>query len=568
MSGTPLLRAASTVFAATAVVSVLNYLRDSAVVATLGAGVVSDAFFSALLVPTVLVQTLLPGILSGSLLPVYEHARHSGDRGATLLGAVGVSVVTAGSVLAAAVVLWAPRLVAWLLPGFAPDAAALTAEALRWLLAVLPLLAAGVLVRAALHASERFAIAALTPGLTGAAVLVALVAGGSSVRTLGMAAAAGFVAQLVVLAAALARAGIRVRVPAPRDLLGVPGLARVGALAAPLTLAAFASFLPTVIERWWASHLAAGTVAHLTLVQRLVGLPLVLLGASVSVALFPRLAAAAAAGDRARFRDALDEGVALASPPLLLCAAWLGGAADTVVALLYRHGAFTVADAAATATLLRSYAWGLPAMALWPVLSRGLTARQDAWAHAALVVGLIPLDLLLLAGLVPRLGAVGLGCGFAAVTWLGIGLQAAVLAGRHRTHGVGRLARRIGAWLPAALAALLATGACDVAAGGGGLAASALAVRLLAAGAAGLVAFLVVARLCGSWRDPRQLVALVAGAAGRATSGAAAADPRQAGDDQAEPGGVAPARHLGEEQDAEHGGDGRLQRGVRGDQPR
>jgi len=536
----PLLHSALAVFAATGVVSLVNYLRDSAVVATLGAGAASDAFFSALLVPTILVQTLLPGILASSLLPVYDQVREDREEGARLLGAVAAAVGCGAVVLTLPAIAWAPRLVGWLLPGFDPSAAALTTQALRWMLAALPLLAVGVLVRAALHAEHRFAVAALTPGATGVAVLAALLAGGASVRTLAIAATVGMAAQLLTLLLTLRRAGIPLRLPRSGRRRPVAGLDRVAILAVPLSVAAVAAFVPTIIERWWASHLAVGTVAQLTLVQRLIGLPLVLIGSSLSTALFPRLTAAAAARDRRRFADALDEALTVALPLLLLCAAWLIGAADTAVALLYRHGAFGVADAAATAAILRGYAWGLPATSLWIVLVKALVARQDPWAHVVLVGVLIPVDVALLALLVPRLGAVGLGVGFAAATWLGIALQAAVLARRHRALKLGRLLGRLLLWLPATAAALGATRAFEVAPGGAGLGVAALALRLLAAGVAGAAAFLLVGRLTGRWRSPRDLLAAFSTPSGG--GGTAAADADQSGDDQGETDQISPPR--------------------------
>lgn len=542
MKRSPLLRSASAVFVATAVVSVINYLRDSSLVATLGAGSASDAFFSALLVPTILAQTLLPGILISSLLPVYEEVRRDRDQGARLLGAVAVIVGCGSLLLTLPALAWARQFVGWLVPGFDAATIALTAAALRWMLVALPLLALGVLARAALHADHRFTAAALAPGVTGVAVLATLLVGGFTVRTLAVAATAGMVAQFLTLAVAFRRARIPARLPQRGDLREVVGLDRVGRMALPLSVAAVAGFAPTVVERWWASHLAVGTVAHLTLVHRLMGLPLVLVGSSVSTALLPRLSAAAAAGDRRRFTEALDEAVALALPLLLLCAAWLTGAADTVVALLYRHGAFGVEDAAATAAILRSYAWGLPATSLWIVLLKGLVARQDAWTHVALVVLLVPVDLALLALLVPRFGALGLGPGFAAATWLGILMQALVLSRRHRTMALRHLLGRLAAWLPATVAALGATWLFEVSPGGDGLTVAALFVRLVFAGLAGLAAFLLVSRLTGRWNHPRDLFGGWLPASGRDGGGPPTADTGEAGDDQGESEQIAPPR--------------------------
>lgn len=453
-------RHAGLVLGLTLAVNVLNYVRDALVVARLGAGEAADAFFSALLVPAMLQQVLVGGAFAAALVAVTEEVRaHDAAAAATTASGVVSAVAVVWAAPLALATLLAPALVGLLLPGFAPGGAALTAAALRLLLPGSLCLVLAGLAGALLAARERYALQAASPALLSAGVLaVFLVAPRASVVALAAGAAAGMAVQLAVHLPALAAAGCPLRPVGPRRALADPGVRRVVLLAAPLLAYVAASHVMTIIERVLASGLGAGAVARLALAQKVAALPLFLIAGSLAAVVFPRLAAAPG---RDAFRARLAEALAGALPALLFGAAWLLGAGGSIVAVLYRHGSFTAADAAATTLLLRGYALGLLPAGVGMLLLKALHARQDGRAPLVVMAVVLPAYLVLAALLAPRLGAFGLALALSAATLLSTVLLAVALARRHGTLALRALAAGAASWLPPALTALAVTVALE-----------------------------------------------------------------------------------------------------------
>jgi putative peptidoglycan lipid II flippase len=100
------------------------------------------------------------------------------------------------------------------------------------------------------------------------------------------------------------------------------------------------------------------------------------------------------------------------------------------------RGAFTSADAARTAEVLRHFAWGVPAFVLVKVLTPPYFARQDTKSpmrFALATVGISTVAGALLFLLLPRLGVdgvVGLAIATSATAWINVGLLARGLAQR------------------------------------------------------------------------------------------------------------------------------------------
>ncbi len=447
-------RQAGLVLGLTLGVNVLNYVRDALVVARLGAGEAADAFFSALLIPAMLQQVLVGGALAAALVAVTEERRphDAAAADATASGVVSAVALVWAAPLALAT-LFAPALVGALLPGFGPAGAELTAAALRLLLpGSLPLVLAG-LAGALLAARGHYALQAASPALLAAGVLAVLVvAPQATVVQLAAGAAVGMAAQLAVQLPALAATGHPLRPIGAWRAFADPDVRRVAWLAAPLLAYVSLSHVMTLVERVFASGLGAGAVARLALAQKVAALPLFLIAGSLAAVVFPRLASAAEPG---AFRADLDEALGGAVPALLFGTAWLLGAGGSFVAVLYRHGSFTAADAAATTLLLRGYALGLLPAGVGMLLLKALHARQDGRAPLAVMAIVLPAYLALAGTLSPRLGALGLAFALSAATLLSTVLLAYALSRRHRALASLALTGRVAAWLPAGAAALV-----------------------------------------------------------------------------------------------------------------
>ena len=501
-----LLRAGAQVSALTLAGRALGFARTAATAAVLGAGGPADAFFVALRLFGLLRAGLAAGGLRPAFVPLYARRLASGGREAARRFAdeAFVSVLVALAAAGALGALAMPWLVRAAAPGLAgePERLALAVTLGRIMLACLVLGGPALVLCAALNAVQRFAAGASLAVLFNLSALAGLFALGPALASpahgLALGVAAAGAVQLAVLAVACRRAGLGVRLAAPRFSGGVR---RLFARAAPAAVGAGAMQATLLVDLGVATLLAPGAASHLDYAARVSGLAPALAGGAAATVLLPALARTDGRGGSGTVNRTL-EAVLVVSVPGAVALALIAG---PLAAALFQHGAFTAADTAATARAIAGYAAGLPAWVSAATLSAALFARGDTLTPMLAAGVAVAANLGLSLALMEPLGQGGVALATAAAAWLQAGALGAVLVGR----GAFAPDRRLGARLVAVVASSAAAGAVLWLARealGDGADALGRAVVLAALVAAGLAAFALGALASGAVR-PRELAA-------------------------------------------------------------
>jgi putative peptidoglycan lipid II flippase len=253
------------------------------------------------------------------------------------------------------------------------------------------------------------------------------------------------VVQLAALWIAARRAGLHLRLKAPRlsaDMkhlvrLGVPGLVSGGVTQLNIAIG-------TVI-----ASLQAGAVSYLYYADRLYQLPLGIVGVAIGVVLLPDLARNLRAGNHASVMDNQNRSVEFALLLTLPAAVALAVAAEPIIRVLFERGAFTAADTLPTAAALAAFAFGLPAFVLIKVLQPAFFAREDTrtpmryavWNMVLNVAGSIALFFLFQAlGLMPH---VGIAIATTLAAWANVYLLWSALGSRGHFEADDRLRRNL-----------------------------------------------------------------------------------------------------------------------------
>jgi putative peptidoglycan lipid II flippase len=118
-------------------------------------------------------------------------------------------------------------------------------------------------------------------------------------------------------------------------------------------------------------------VSWLYFANRLIDLPLGIVGVAMGTVLVPELTRALRGDDRIAIVHAESRGLELALGLALPATLGLIVLSEPVVRMLFEHGAFTALDTAATAHALMWLALGLPAQVLVKALSPAFFARED-----------------------------------------------------------------------------------------------------------------------------------------------------------------------------------------------
>ncbi|MCW5251771.1 lipid II flippase MurJ [Streptomyces sp. SHP 1-2] len=504
-SGDFLARAALLTAALSVAGSVLGLARDQALARLFGAGSGTDAFLVAWTVPEFAATLLIEDGLAFALVPMFSLAlsRRARDGAgdpvraltASTLPRLALVLSAVGALLSAA----APWLVGVLAPGLPDRALAVDCTRLT-ATCVLSFGLAGYF-SAALRAHRRFlAPAAIYVAYnTGVITTMLLLGGRWGVRSAAAGVALGgclmAAVQLPSLlrelrrpeppAAPVSRAlrpedgraratGPRRTEPDPaRNVPAVPGTpVTPGTPAAPRPPAAglFGAVLlfalcrqsQVLIERFLASGLPSGAISHLNYAQKVAQIPMTL-SLMLCTVTFPVVARALADGDTAGARDRVERDVAVAAFLVLLGTAAVVACAPGITRLLFQRGAFTPADTAATAGVMRVYALGLLGQTVVGALARSyFSAGRASWYPLGAMAAGIVLTAGTGAALAPSWGVTGI----AAANAAGITLSAALLLAGTGPRGVPLRVRRVladlGRAVPAAgLAALAGAVAAD-----------------------------------------------------------------------------------------------------------
>ncbi|MFV0135921.1 lipid II flippase MurJ [Streptomyces sp. HMX87] len=379
-----LTRAALLTAALSVAASVLGLVRDQALARLFGAGSGTDAFLVAWTVPEFAATLLIEDGLAFALVPMFSLALARRARGAAgdpvraLVAATLPRLALAFAAVAALTALTAPYLVRLLAPGL-PDRA-LAVDCTRLTASCVLSFGLAGYASAALRAHRRFlAPAAIYVAYnTGIITTMFLFAGDWGVRSAAAGVAVGgclmVAAQLPSLLGQMRRGRTR----------------RAGPVAdetRPLALALFTTVLlfalcrqaQVLIERFLASGLPPGAISHLNYAQKVAQIPMTL-SLMLCTVTFPVVARALADGDTERARSRVERDVALAACLVLLGAATVVACAPQLAELLFQRGAFTEADTAATAGVMRVYALGLLAQTVVGALARSyFSAGRASW---------------------------------------------------------------------------------------------------------------------------------------------------------------------------------------------
>lgn len=449
-----MLSAAAVLGGCTVLSRLLGLARDAATAWLLGAGPVADALTAAMRLPHILRRMLAEGSLSMSLTARLAGRGDAAETAAVVRALSWRLALALLAACAAAAVLAGPfmRLLA---PGLDAASADLAGRLLRACLPYMPAAGMAALCMAVLHARERFLVPALSPVLFNVCVLtaalLAVLCGADATQTafaLALGMSGGGCAQWLLQQGAVARLlprprlRFRVRRTAVRPSLPPREARRLLCQLPAGALAASAPQLAMLAAMWPASLAGEGNMAALYYAERLLELPLGLVGACLGMAALPRLSRLARAGrwrDFALLRDAsLRWAVRLSLP----AAAGLAAVSGPLVDCLLGHGAFDANAVRLTALAVLAYVPCLPACAVSRCLLAGCHAagRRRLTALTGLLTPLLALGTGLL--LIRVLDAPVRGAGAAAAASFALWVQTALLWGLGRHAAASGEARR------------------------------------------------------------------------------------------------------------------------------
>src|SRR6266571_1383762 len=416
-----MIRSFLTVSSGTLASRLLGFARDSMIAALLGPGPVADAFLVAFQLVNVVRRLLSEGALNAALVPAWLRVREAeGAIAAAAFAGRVLGTVSAALIAAAALIgLLMPVVMTALAPGFAGQPTLqLAVDDARLMLPYLAFAGPVTVMMALLNAQARFALTAFSPLLFNIALIGAMIAllgwrQDADDAALIIAAMVGIAGLLQLLILVWRRDGGSIATPLRiafdaqmRGFLGkaIPGMiASSGPQLLVVAGAIIASSSPSAVS--W-----------LYFANRLIELPLGIVGVAMGTVLVPELTRALRGDDRVAIAHAESRGLELALGLALPATLGLIVLSAPIV-MLFEHGAFTALDTAATAHALMWLALGLPAQVLVKALSPAFFAREDTLTPLLSVLKGFVVAIVLSVVLGQIFGPSGIAAGIALGAW-------------------------------------------------------------------------------------------------------------------------------------------------------
>jgi putative peptidoglycan lipid II flippase len=417
-----MIRSFLTVSTATLASRLLGFARDAMIAALLGTGPVADAFLVAFQLVNVVRRLLTEGALNAALVPAWLRVREAeGSEAATAFAGRALGTVSAALIGTTALLgLSMPLVITALAPGFAGQPTLrLAVDDARLMLPYLAFAGPVTVLMALMNAKGRFALTAFSPLLFNIALIAVMAALfgwrlEAASAALAIAASVG-ISGLLQLSVLLMRRGTGhvatpLRVSFDGEMRGFFGKAIPGmiASASPQTLVVAGAIIASS---------EPSAVSWLYFANRLIELPLGIVGVAMGTVMVPALARALRGGDRSAVTEAESRGLELAVGLALPAMLGLIVLREPIVRMLFQHGLFSASDTGSTAQALIWLALGLPAHVLVKSLSPAFFARDDtATPLLATLKGLaVAIVLSLVLGWL--FGASGIAASIAAGAW-------------------------------------------------------------------------------------------------------------------------------------------------------
>ncbi|MEM7728714.1 MAG: murein biosynthesis integral membrane protein MurJ [Pseudomonadota bacterium] len=460
-----LLRSTAIIASLTLVSRVLGLVRDVLIARYLGAGAVSDAFFTAFKLPNVFRRMFAEGAFNAAFVPLYaKRIEREGEEAAD--GFASEAAAALFATVAVLVILFELTMpVSLNIIGFGldrqpgEDGVAPYDLAVLYAMITMPYLffmSVTALFSGVLNTRNRFALAAGVPILLNLFMIAALSLTprlGVGQREIGLALCAAIALSGAAQAAAVIwgarQAGMSLHIKRPRL---TPGVRRLVVLGIPGIISAGITQINLLVSHLIATF-QASAASWLAYADRLYQLPLGMIGIAMGVALLPTLSRSLRAGDEASAMATQNRAIELSMLFTLPAAVALYVIPDLLIAGLFQRGAFTADTTAQVAKALELFALGLPAFVLIKVLTPAFFAREDTktpmvWAGVSAAIN-ISLGLVLFR----TMGFQGLALATSVAAWTNVaGLSTLLLRSRRLVPD-----RRLRARLPriAAAAALM-----------------------------------------------------------------------------------------------------------------
>ncbi len=392
----------------------MGLVRDRTFARMFGAAADLDTYNAALSLPELTLDVLVISGLTAAFVPVFAAVRErdpdAADRFSRTVLTVSILIMAVASVL---LFIFAPLTMDLVAPGFGAERQALYSDLVRLTCVTSLIFAASFALGEMLVARQRFLSYGLAPllynaGIAGGALILGPRIGiyGAAVGTV-----VGALLHLASRVIEARRVGISFRY---RLAISTAEFREFVRLALPKTISQPIEPLTFLFFTSVASGLAAGSVSSVSFARNFQSVPVSLIGVAFSVAAFPILSAAAAAGERARFMRLALTNLVTITIVTTVAAVVVAASAHFVINLFLAGDQFDAEDVRRTTLVLVAFSASIPLESAVQLVARAIYATHNTILPVAGSVAGLAVTVGVVEVLLPSQGIVAIPLAFTA----------------------------------------------------------------------------------------------------------------------------------------------------------
>ncbi|MBA7615605.1 putative lipid II flippase MurJ [subsurface metagenome] len=371
---------AGIVIIATIFCRILGLGREIVISNRFGAGIETDAFFIAFMIPNLLRSFLGEGALNSAFIPIFaEYLTNHDRKKAEYFASNVLNILIIIVIIVAALGIWgAPLLINIIAIGFKSNMYKyqLAINLTRIIFPYISFVAVAALFMGILNSYNHFLVPALAPAMLNISVIIFAITLSYKygIYSIALGVILGGIGQALIQTPVLIRKKIKYSFVVD---FNDPGVKKLLKLLVPAMIGLAITQINVVVDKTIASTLIDGSISALYYSNRLVQFPLGAFGIAISIAIFPTLAKQTAKNNITEFKKSLLFGLKMLLFITVPSAVGLIVLRDPLIRLIYEHGIFSRVATNMTASALLYYSIGLFAYACVRLITMSFYALKD-----------------------------------------------------------------------------------------------------------------------------------------------------------------------------------------------
>ncbi|CAK8162493.1 putative lipid II flippase MurJ [Candidatus Xenohaliotis californiensis] len=349
---------------------ILGFIRDATISALLGTSYMADAFFVAFRLPNLFRMLFAEGAMSAAFVPLYtEKYNNNPEEASRFINETFSAILLILLAISLLAYPFMPQIIKILAPGFISNhcKSLLTIKLGRIMFPYVIFITLVATVGAGLQTRKKFAAMALMPIIPNILFIISptLLNGKLDVpEALSFSFLIAGLIQLLFMLIAAHKQGLKIKLKLPTAHAdNIALLHRI----APTIIGACVTRINVMISTFFAS-MGAGSVSYIYYADRLQQMPTALIGIAMSYILLPNISQKIACAETEKINPMVN---AALSASIILCIPAMIAffiISKEIVITVFGRGKFTIIDTEQTATILRIFAAGLPAVILTNII--------------------------------------------------------------------------------------------------------------------------------------------------------------------------------------------------------